>query len=122
MIQGKSVPAGEKRVSLFEATTAMIRKGKAGTPVEFGRVLWLAETEGGIAVGNVDGVDNREHIAHHHRQPAGEAPCCLGDDVATRIRPLPSCMARPRSSPHGEVEAREAYAPRTFASGPLPWS
>jgi IS5 family transposase len=46
--EGEAVPAGEKVVSIFEPHTAIIRKGKAGKPTEFGRVLWLAETEGGI--------------------------------------------------------------------------
>jgi IS5 family transposase len=45
VLQGESVLACEKLVSLFEPHTAMIRKGKV---VEFGRVLWLGEVEGGI--------------------------------------------------------------------------
>ena len=48
VLHGETVPAGEKLVSVFEPHTAIIRKGKAGKPTEFGRVLWLAETEGGI--------------------------------------------------------------------------
>ena len=48
VLQGETVPASEKVVSLFEPHTAIIRKGKAGKPTEFGRVLWVAETEGGI--------------------------------------------------------------------------
>jgi IS5 family transposase len=48
VLEGEQVPASEKLVSLFEPHTAIIRKGKAGKPVEFGRVLWLGETEGGI--------------------------------------------------------------------------
>jgi transposase, IS5 family len=48
VIHGEAVPAGEKLVSVFEPHTAIIRKGKAGKPTEFGRVLWLAEAEGGI--------------------------------------------------------------------------
>ena len=48
VIEGEIVPAGEKLVSLFEPHTAIIRKGKVGKPVEFGRVLWLGETDGGI--------------------------------------------------------------------------
>ena len=79
VIQGTSVPAGEKRVSLFEANTAMIRRGKAGTPVEFGRVLWLAETEGGVAVGNVGGVDDRGT----HRTPSSAA-CGIGAVLSRR--------------------------------------
>jgi IS5 family transposase len=48
VVEGEKVPAGEKLVSIFEPHTAIIRKGKAGKPTEFGRVLWLGETEGGI--------------------------------------------------------------------------
>jgi IS5 family transposase len=48
VMQGEAVRAGEKLLSIFEPHTAIIRKGKAGKPTEFGRVLWLAETEGGI--------------------------------------------------------------------------
>lgn len=48
VIHGESVPAKEKLVSLFEPHTASMRTGKAGKPVEFGRVLWLGEAEGGI--------------------------------------------------------------------------
>jgi transposase, IS5 family len=48
IIQGEVVPAPEKVVSLFEPHTAIIRKGKAGKPTEFGRVIWLDEVEGGI--------------------------------------------------------------------------
>jgi transposase, IS5 family len=47
-LQGEVVPAPEKVVSLCESHTAIIRKGKAGKPTEFGRVLWLDEVEGGI--------------------------------------------------------------------------
>lgn len=48
VLQGEQVPAPEKIVSLFEPHTAILRKGKPGKPVEFGRMLWLSEVEGGI--------------------------------------------------------------------------
>lgn len=48
VLQGEQVPASEKIVSLFEPDTAIIRKGKPGTPTEFGRCVWLDEVEGGI--------------------------------------------------------------------------
>jgi len=48
VMEGEAVRAGEKLVSIFEPHTAIIRKGKAGKPTEFGRVLWLGESEGGI--------------------------------------------------------------------------
>jgi transposase, IS5 family len=60
VLQGEAVSAPEKIVSLFEPHTAILRKGKPGKPVEFGRMLWLDEVEGGIItryqilVGNPD--------------------------------------------------------------------
>ncbi len=48
VLQGETVPATEKLVSLFEPETAIIRKGKIANATEFGRVVWLDEVEGGI--------------------------------------------------------------------------
>lgn len=48
VLQDESVPAMEKIVSLFAPRTAILRKGKPGKPVMFGRMIWLAEVEGGI--------------------------------------------------------------------------
>lgn len=44
----EKVPAQEKVVSLFEPHTDIIRRGKAGHPVEFGHKVWLDEVDGGI--------------------------------------------------------------------------
>ncbi len=51
VLQGETVPAGEKIVSLFEPHTQIIVRHKAGKPVEFGRKLWLEEVDGGIVSG-----------------------------------------------------------------------
>jgi IS5 family transposase len=51
VLQGKTVPAGEKIVSLFEPHSQIVVRHKAGKPVEFGRKLWLEEVEGGIVSG-----------------------------------------------------------------------
>lgn len=48
VFQDEMVPAGEKIVSIFEPHTAIIRRGKPGKPVEYGRKVWLDEVEGGI--------------------------------------------------------------------------
>lgn len=48
ILQGEKVPATEKIVSIFEAHTAIIRRGKEAKPVEYGHKLWLNEVEGGI--------------------------------------------------------------------------
>ena len=86
MIQGETVPAGEKVVSLFEPHTAIIRKGKAGKPVEFGRVLWLGETDGGIItqarvlIGNPDDAAELVPSLEQHRQQFARPPNLLAGD------------------------------------------
>jgi len=48
VLQAEQVPANEKIVSIFEPHTDIIRRNKAGKPVEFGHKVWLDEVEGGI--------------------------------------------------------------------------
>lgn len=48
VFENEKVPAGEKLVSIFEPHSAIIRRGKAGKPVEYGHKIWLDEVEGGI--------------------------------------------------------------------------
>lgn len=48
VVQGQTVPAEEKLVSIFEPTTAIHRRGKRATPTEFGHLVKLQETEGRI--------------------------------------------------------------------------
>ena len=48
VLQGESVPAAEKLLSLFEPHTQVIQRHKPGQPVEFGRKVWLDEVDGGI--------------------------------------------------------------------------
>jgi IS5 family transposase len=48
VFRDEKVPAEDKIVSIFEPHTAIIRRGKAGKPVEYGRKVWLDEVEGGI--------------------------------------------------------------------------
>lgn len=74
VLDGAQVPADEKVVSIFEPHTAVIRKGKPGRPVEFGRALWLDEVDGGIIsryavlAGNPrDNTQLRPSIEHHRR-------------------------------------------------------
>lgn len=48
ILQGERVPAQEKIVSIFEAHTDIIRRGKESKPVEYGHKIWLNEVEGGL--------------------------------------------------------------------------
>jgi transposase, IS5 family len=86
VLEGESVPAGEKLVSIFEPHTAIIRKGKLGHPVEFGRVLWLDETEGGIVsryavlAGNPDDAEQLAPSLDRHVERFGHVPRLLAGD------------------------------------------
>jgi transposase, IS5 family len=86
VLEGEKVPSTEKIVSLFEPHTAVIRKGKAGKPTEFGRVLWLDEVEGGlisgyrVLAGNPDESAQLMPSLDHHIQQFGHPPDLLTAD------------------------------------------
>lgn len=74
MLNGETVPADEKLLSLFEPETALICKGKPRAPTEFGREVWLDEVDGGIVsryevlTGNpADSAQVPPGIDHHRR-------------------------------------------------------
>jgi IS5 family transposase len=46
VIKGEQVPSVEKVYSLFEEHTELIKRGKAGKPIEFGHKVLLVETGG----------------------------------------------------------------------------
>jgi IS5 family transposase len=48
VLHGESVPAAAKLVSVFEPHTAIVRRGKAHLPAEFGRKIMLDEVDGGL--------------------------------------------------------------------------
>lgn len=48
VIQKETVPSAEKIVSIFEAHTDIICRGKVNVEVEFGHKVWLDEVDGGI--------------------------------------------------------------------------
>jgi IS5 family transposase len=86
VIHGEVVPAGEKLLSLFEPHTRLIKRHKAGKPVEFGRKLLLDEVEGGIishyALVDDTGLDHPHlpaSLAAHQRHFA-RAPDLLAGD------------------------------------------
>jgi IS5 family transposase len=86
VIDGERVGASEKVVSIFEPHTAIIRKGKAGKPTEFGRVLWLGEVEGGIITqarileGNPDDAAQFEPSLDIHCEQFGKPPNLVAGD------------------------------------------
>ena len=44
VLQGETVPADEKLYSLFEAHTELLKRGKAGKPIEFGHKVLFCQT------------------------------------------------------------------------------
>jgi transposase, IS5 family len=100
VIAMESVPATEKVVSLFEPHTQILKQGKPGRDVEFGRKVWLEEVEGGIISGyRLLEEAGPEHAClkgslERHREQFGQAPWLLAGD-------------RGVSSPENERLARE---------------
>ena len=87
VLQGESVPAPEKLLSLFEPATQVIKRHKAGKEVEFGRKLWLGEVEGGIIsdyrlLPDGGGLDHPELPAslEAHQQRFGRPPNLVTGD------------------------------------------
>jgi IS5 family transposase len=88
VLEGEQVPASEKLVSIFEEHTAIIRRGKAGKDTEFGRKVWLEESEGGIISGyrilegNPADQDQLVAVLDHHQQRFGKPPWLVATDRA----------------------------------------
>ena len=80
VFQDEKVPADEKLVSIFEPHTAIIRRGKAGKPVEYGRKVWLDEVDGGLVTrwdvldGNASDKLQWVPSLDAHQQLFGKAP------------------------------------------------
>jgi IS5 family transposase len=86
VLEGEAVPAAEKVVSLFEPHTAIIRKGKAQCPTEFGHMVWLDEVEGGIIsryqilAGNPADTEQLKPSLDHHREVFKRPPHLVTGD------------------------------------------
>jgi IS5 family transposase len=89
VVRDEAVPASEKLVSIFEPHTAIIRRGKAGKPTEFGHKIWLDEVDGGIITratvleGNPPEAPQLLTSIAHHCRLFGHAP-----DLVTADRGL----------------------------------
>jgi transposase, IS5 family len=86
VLQGERVPASDKVLSLFEPHTALIRRGKARQPTEFGSKVLLDEVEGGIItryevlVGNPPDAPQLLPSVAQHRAHFGRAPYLVAAD------------------------------------------
>ena len=75
IFEGEIVPADEKIYSLFEEHTELIKRGKAGKPVEFGHKVLFAETE-------------EKFILHYNAYPRQRADKDLIHETLTAHRKL----------------------------------
>jgi transposase, IS5 family len=86
IIDGEQVPAIEKIYSIFEPHTALIKRGKVGTPIEFGHKIFLAETAQGLITqylvldGNPSDEDHIQDCLQRHHDTFGYFPDTLATD------------------------------------------
>lgn len=76
--------SSEKIVSLHEPETKIIRRGKAGRPTEFGRMVKVQEAEGGV-ITDIDVVDGTDHAllvpsVERHADVFGRVPRVVATD------------------------------------------
>lgn len=80
VLQGESLSAKEKILSLFEPHVTIIRRGKAGKETEFGHKVWPDEVDGGIVSqwrvleGNPSDAEQWQPAIDHHIQQFKKAP------------------------------------------------
>jgi transposase, IS5 family len=88
VINGESVPASAKLVSLFEPHTAIVRRGKAHLPAEFGRKIMFDEVDGGLVTrfavlaGNPPDAPELPRSLQHHQARFDQVPTVLTADRA----------------------------------------
>jgi IS5 family transposase len=86
VIDGEQVPATEKIYSIFEPHTSLIKRGKAGKPIEFGHKVFLAESRHGLITqyqvldGNPSDEDHVRPSLQRHKASFGSAPKLLAND------------------------------------------
>lgn len=76
--------SSEKLVSIFEPETKILRRGKAGKPTEFGRMVKVQESEGGL-VTDILVVDSTDHAllvpsVEKHNVVFGRVPDVVATD------------------------------------------
>jgi IS5 family transposase len=127
VLHGESVPASAKLVSLFEPHSAIVRRGKAHLPAEFGRKVMLDEVDGGfvtryrVLVGNPPDAPELPTSLAHHQASFARVPAVLTADRAfftldnaqlARDLGIPA-VALPRQGPltpkHQQVQQRAAF-------------
>jgi IS5 family transposase len=86
VLYNEQVPTAEKIYSIFEPHTALIKRGKAGKPIEFGHKIYLGETRSGLIAHYwvLDGNPSDEtHVAaslQRHKATFGRSPELYAND------------------------------------------
>jgi transposase, IS5 family len=86
VLHGERVPAPAKVLSLFEPHTAVLRRGKARQPTEFGAKVVLDEVDGGLitrytlCAGNPDDALSLPRALDQHQRCFGRPPDLLAGD------------------------------------------
>jgi IS5 family transposase len=124
VLDGETVPASDKLVSLFEPHTAVIRRGALPVDAEFGRKLLLDEVDGGLVTryavlaGNPPDAPHLPDSLAHHLARFGQPPDVLAADrgfhttanehqaIEVGVR----CVALPK--PGGQSAQRRAWERR----------
>jgi IS5 family transposase len=126
VLQGERVPAPQKLVSIFEPHTAIIRKGKPGHAVEFGRVVWLDEVEGGIITrfaildGNPPDADQLQPSLDHHQALFDRPPSLLAGDRKV-FSPAGDAYAHKQGVNYIVLPKPGAKSPTRLAHEAQPW-
>jgi IS5 family transposase len=124
VLRGETVPATAKLVSVFEPHTAIVRRGKARVPAEFGRKVVLDEVDGGLVtryrllVGNTAEAPELPMALAHHQATFARAPAALTADRAFATLDNEQCacnlrirtVAVPRSGPLTPIQHQPQHA------------
>jgi IS5 family transposase len=127
VVHGENVPASAKLVSLFEPHTAIVRRGKAHLPAEFGRKIMLDEVDGGLVTryavlaGNPPDAPELPISLRHHQACFDQPPALLTADRAfftldndqlardLRIRSIAVPPQGPLTAEQRQVRQRQAF-------------
>jgi IS5 family transposase len=128
VVNGQSVPATDKVVSVFEPHTAIIQRGKVPPQdTEFGRKVWYSEVDGGLVSeyrllpGNPP--DNQDQWAtslQHHRVLFGHPPITATADRGVHST-ANEAIARAERIPEVALPQPGAKTPARSAYEAQPW-
>jgi IS5 family transposase len=131
VIDNEQVPTAEKIYSIFEPHTSLIKRGKAGKPIEFGHKIYLAETRNGLVTqywildGNPSDEDHVVPSIQQHKKTFGRAPKLYANDrgaySANNIKVCQQegvgCVSIPQRGGQKNAEQEALQKSREFKQG-----